>query len=100
MTGTRIAWELDKTNYQYKIEGSTDNSTWTTLVDNTASPGTRQVQTAAFQAQARYVRTVTGLPTGVYASIRNLEVYDVLHRGPRHLQGDQPQERQGLAPIE
>lgn len=30
-----------------------------------------------FQAQARYVRvTVTGLPAGVYASIRNLEVYD------------------------
>ncbi|MFI1693524.1 RICIN domain-containing protein [Streptomyces sp. NPDC020794] len=30
-----------------------------------------------FRAQARYVRvTVTGLPAGVYASIRNLEVYD------------------------
>ncbi|QDN75385.1 Tat pathway signal protein [Streptomyces sp. S1A1-7] len=77
LTGTRIAWELDKTNYQYKIEGSTDNSTWTTLVDNTATAGTSQVQTAVFQAQARYVRvTVTGLPAGVYASIRNLEVYD------------------------
>ncbi|KOV69623.1 Tat pathway signal protein [Streptomyces sp. NRRL WC-3618] len=77
LTGTRISWELDKTNYRYKVEGSTDNSTWTTLVDNTATPGTRQVQTAAFQAQARYVRvTVTGLPAGVYASIRNLEVYD------------------------
>ncbi|MCX5356473.1 MULTISPECIES: RICIN domain-containing protein [Streptomyces] len=77
LTGTRIAWELDKTNYHYKIEGSTDNSTWTTLVDNTATAGTSQVQTAVFQAQARYVRvTVTGLPAGVYASIRNLEVYD------------------------
>ncbi|MFI2207887.1 RICIN domain-containing protein [Streptomyces sp. NPDC020192] len=77
LTGTRIAWELNKTNYWYKIEGSTDNSTWTMLVDNTATAGTSQVQAAVFQAQARYVRvTVTGLPTGAWASIRSLEVYD------------------------
>ncbi|MFE9452425.1 alpha-L-fucosidase [Streptomyces sp. NPDC006739] len=77
LTGTRIAWELDKTNYRYKIEASTDNSTWTMLADNTATAGTSQVQTVVFQAQARYVRvTVTGLPAGAWASIRNLEVYD------------------------
>ncbi len=77
LTGTRIAWEMDKTNYRYKIEGSTDNSTWTTLVDNTATTSTSQVQAAVFQAQARYVRvTVTGLPANVWASIRSLEVYD------------------------
>ncbi|GHF59600.1 hypothetical protein GCM10018790_41900 [Kitasatospora xanthocidica] len=77
LTGTRIAWELDQTNYRYKIEGSTDNSTWTTLADLTATTGTGQVQVAQFRTQARYVRvTVTGLPTNVYASIRNLEVYD------------------------
>ena len=77
LTGTRIAWELDKTNYQYKIEGSTDNTTWTLLADRTATTSTSQVQVAQFRAQARYVRvTVTGLPTGVWASIRNLEVYD------------------------
>jgi alpha-L-fucosidase len=77
LTGTRIAWELDKTNYRYRIEGSTDNSTWTTLVDNTSTADTSQVRTAVFQAQARYLRvTVTGLPAGVYASIRSLEVYD------------------------
>lgn len=35
------------------------------------------MQTAAFTAQARYVRvTVTGLPAGTYAWIRSLEVYD------------------------
>ncbi|MCD9880838.1 RICIN domain-containing protein [Streptomyces guryensis] len=77
LTGTRIAWELDKTNYRYKIEGSTDNTTWTMLVDNTATAGTGQVQAAAFRAQARYIRvTVTGLPAGAWASIRTLEVYD------------------------
>ncbi|WP_030324822.1 alpha-L-fucosidase [Streptomyces sp. NRRL B-3229] len=77
LTGARIAWELDKANYRYRIEGSTDNSAWTVLVDNTTTTSTSQVQTAAFQAQARYVRvTVTGLPTSVWASIRSLEVYD------------------------
>ncbi|MFB6849610.1 RICIN domain-containing protein [Streptomyces sp. NPDC056373] len=77
LTGTRIAWELDKTNYRYKIEGSTDNSTWTTLADNTATLSTSQVQATVFQAQARHVRvTVTGLPSATWASIRSLEVYD------------------------
>ena len=77
LTGTRIAWESDATNYRYRIEGSTDNSTWTTLADRTATTSTSQVQVSAFRAQARYVRvTVTGLPATVWASIRSLEVYD------------------------
>ncbi|WP_367318721.1 alpha-L-fucosidase [Streptomyces sp. HUAS ZL42] len=77
LTGTRIAWESDATNYRYKIEGSTDNSTWTTLADLTATTSTSQVQVSVFRAQARYVRvTVTGLPSGTWASIRNLELYD------------------------
>lgn len=77
LTGARIAWELDATNYRYRIEGSTDNTTWTTLVDRTDTTSTSQVQTMVLSAEARYVRvTVTGLPTGVWASIRNLELYD------------------------
>ncbi|WP_238413262.1 RICIN domain-containing protein [Saccharothrix deserti] len=77
ITGVRIAWELDAKNYRYRVEGSTDNATWTSLSDRTGTSSTRQVQVLAFTAQARYVRvTVTGLPSGVWASIRNLEVYD------------------------
>ena len=77
ITGARIAWELDATNYRYKIEGSTDNTTWTTLADRTDTTSANQVQAAMFSASARYVRvTVTGLPSGVWASLRNLEVYD------------------------
>ncbi|MGP3974179.1 alpha-L-fucosidase [Streptomyces sp. 8N114] len=76
LTGTRIVWELDKKNYRYKIEGSHDNANWSTLADLTGTDSTRQVQTAQFKAQARYVRvTVTG-PSGTWASIRSLEVYD------------------------
>ncbi|MFE7835151.1 alpha-L-fucosidase [Streptomyces sp. NPDC057474] len=77
LTGARIAWELDATNYRYRVEGSNDNTTWTTLVDRTDTTSTSQVQTVVLSAQARYVRvTVTGLPSGVWASIRNLELYD------------------------
>ncbi|MFJ3307219.1 alpha-L-fucosidase [Streptomyces sp. NPDC086549] len=77
LTGTRIAWESAATNYRYRIEGSTDNANWTTLADLTATNGTSQVQVSVFRAQARYVRvTVTGLPSGTWASIRGLEVYD------------------------
>ncbi|MFF4838416.1 alpha-L-fucosidase [Streptomyces sp. NPDC001315] len=77
LTGTRIAWEFADTNYRYRIEGSTDNAHWTTLADLTATTSTSQVQVSLFHAQARHVRvTVTGLPAGVWASIRSLEVYD------------------------
>jgi alpha-L-fucosidase len=77
ITGARIAWEFDATNYRYRIEGSTDGTTWTTLADRTATTSTSQVQVAVFTAVARYVRvTVTGLPSGVRASIRAFEVYD------------------------
>ncbi|MGC9538888.1 alpha-L-fucosidase [Streptomyces sp. UG1] len=77
LTGTRIAWERDGTNYRYRIEGSTDNSTWTILADRTNTTSTNQVQVSVFSAEARYVRvTVTGLPDGMPASMRSLEVYD------------------------
>lgn len=70
LTGTRIAWEFAATNYRYRIEGSTDKASWTTLADLTTSTSTStsQVQVSVFRAQARYVRvTVTGLPRGAWA---------------------------------
>ncbi|MEV0399648.1 alpha-L-fucosidase [Actinoallomurus sp. NPDC050550] len=77
LTGTRIAWEFDNTRYRYRIEGSANGTTWTTLADLTGTTDTSQVQTATFSAQARYVRvTVTGLPSGAWASIRSFEIYD------------------------
>ena len=57
--------------------GFTDNLNWATLADLTGTTSTSQVQIAAFTAQARYVRVmVIGLPCGVWASIRSLEIYD------------------------
>jgi len=77
LTGARIAWELDATNYRYLIDGSTDNVNWSSLADRTATASTAQVQVVMFSAQARYVRvTVTGLPSGAWAAIRTFEIYD------------------------
>ncbi|SFE05606.1 alpha-L-fucosidase [Actinacidiphila alni] len=76
VTGARIAWET-AADYRYRIESSTDNTSWTTLADFTATPLSGQVQSVGFSAQTRYVRvTVTGLPAGTWASIRSLEIYD------------------------
>jgi alpha-L-fucosidase len=77
VTGVRIAWEFDGHRYGYRIDGSTDGSSWTTLSDQSATSSTSQVQTVAFSAATRYLRvTVTALDTGCWASIRSLEVYD------------------------
>ncbi|MFL6110857.1 MAG: discoidin domain-containing protein, partial [Catenulispora sp.] len=77
VTGARIAWEFDGHRYGYRIDGSTDGSSWTTLSDQTATTDTSQVHTLAFAAATRHLRlTVTALDTGRWASIRSFEVYD------------------------
>ncbi|WP_062214462.1 alpha-L-fucosidase [Streptomyces sp. NBRC 109706] len=77
LTGTRLVWEKDEVNYRYRVEGSTDNTTWSTLADLTGSTDTARVRAHTFTADARYVRvTVTSLRAGSYASIRELELYD------------------------
>ena len=77
LTGVRIAWELPGKTYRYRVEGSTDGHTWSTLVDRTNNSDTGQVHTLPFIATVRHLRvTVTGLDTGCWASIREFEVYD------------------------
>jgi alpha-L-fucosidase len=77
LTGARIAWEFPSTRYLYRIDGSVDGNTWNVLADLTTTTSTDQVQTAAFTGQYRYVRVaVTGLPAGVWASIRKFELYN------------------------
>nr|WP_208329195.1 hypothetical protein [Streptomyces sp. 846.5] len=61
----------------HRIEGSADGASWSTLADRTGTTDTSQVQAAAFAARTRHLRvTVTGLPSGVWASIRSFESYD------------------------
>ncbi|WP_232247210.1 alpha-L-fucosidase [Kitasatospora azatica] len=90
VTGARIAWELPSNAYQFRIDGSTDGSTWSTLADRTGNTTVAQVQALTFTAQTRYVRvTVTGgVNSGLWASIRSLEVYDRAFLDPSLSGGD------------
>ena len=73
--GTQVKWEQNGVSYKYKIETSNDNINWTLKADKTASTSTDQFQSDPFTGTARYVRiTVTGLPTGVWASFWEFKV--------------------------
>ncbi|MCL6591732.1 MAG: discoidin domain-containing protein [Firmicutes bacterium] len=77
ITGSEVMWEFAR-NYKYKVEVSTNDSTWTLVVDKTAYSGTAQTQTDNFTATARYVRiTVTGLTTSptTWASFYEFRVF-------------------------
>jgi len=90
VTGARIAWEAPGKAYRFRIDGSTDGSTWSTLADQTGNTTAAQVQVATFTGQTRYVRvTVTGgVDSSTWASIRTLEVYDRAFLDPSLAGGD------------
>jgi Cysteine protease len=74
-TGTDAMWEFNKA-YKYKIEVSTDNAAWTTVVDKTANTASAQTFKDSFIGSARYVRiTATTLPSGSWASLYEFRVW-------------------------
>ncbi len=77
ITGTRIVWADVRTNSPYKIEVSTNNSTWTLVVDKTKSTNTGQMQSDAFTANARYIKvTITsGTQAGYDIGIAEFSAY-------------------------
>ena len=78
LTGSEVMWEKSGLVYKYRVEVSTDNTNWTTVMDKTANTSTAQTQTDNFTATARYVRiTVTGLSTSpvAWASFYEFRVF-------------------------
>ena len=75
---TQVMWQY-KAVYKYKIEISTDNSTWTQVVNQTTNSSSKQTFSDAFAAFiGRYVRiTATGLPSGDWASIYEFRTFAV-----------------------
>ena len=62
-----LLWDLDSRFYRYKIEASSNNTTWTTIVDRTSgriSGGAGRTSSFNPTIQARYLRL-----TGTYNSI-------------------------------
>lgn len=63
--------------WKYKLEGSTDNASWTTLVDNTASGVTAQDTYDKVAGSYRYVKlTITGSSYD-WAGVDSLRVYGI-----------------------
>ena len=76
LTGSEVMWEFSGRVYDYRVEVSTNGSTWTTMVDKTDNSSTAQTQNDPFIATARYVRiTVTGLPSSTWASFYEFRVF-------------------------
>jgi len=71
-----IKWESASV-YQYKIDVSSNNMTWTTAVDRTSNTNTAQYQSGEITGNGvRYVRlTVTGLTGSNWASFYEFELF-------------------------
>ena len=75
LTGTVVYWEASGA-YQYRIDVSTNNSSWVTVVNQTANTTPAGLMDDEFSASARYVRiTATGLPSGLWASFYEFRVF-------------------------
>jgi alpha-L-fucosidase len=64
--------------YQYKVEGSSDGSTWTLLVDQTQTASTDKIRTdpCAKNDHCQFVRvTFTGLPPGQPAAVAEIKMF-------------------------
>jgi fibronectin type 3 domain-containing protein len=77
--GTEVLWEKSGSGfvYKYKIETSTNNSTWVTVANKTGNTSTAQLQAQNFsEISARYVRiTITGAPTNCWASFYEFRAF-------------------------
>jgi beta-galactosidase len=77
ITGTEIIWEHTNA-YQYKIETSSDNSTWKLSVNKTGNQSSAQIMDDNFSDLVRYIRiTITGgVNSSNWASFFEFRVFD------------------------
>jgi alpha-L-fucosidase len=78
LNGSEVMWEFDGRVYQYRIEVSSNGTSWSTVVDKTGNTSSAQTQRDEFSASGRYVRlTVTGLPASptTWASFYEFRVF-------------------------
>lgn len=75
LTGTKVHFEADNVNYQYRVEVSDDDASWTTVADNTSTSETSQIRRDDFTASARYVRITYTSTSSMWASHYEFEVF-------------------------
>jgi hypothetical protein len=75
ITNTQVMWEHNDP-YQYVIEVSSNQTSWTVVADKTANSTPIQTSSDNFSAKGRYVRIViTGLQEGSWASFYEFQVF-------------------------
>ncbi|MFP6665847.1 MAG: ThuA domain-containing protein [Pirellulales bacterium] len=76
-TGCEIVWEFAGRRYRYKVEGSSDGSTWRMLADATKSVLREQIHTHKFDASDfRFFRiTGTEMESGAWMSFSEFHVH-------------------------
>jgi alpha-L-fucosidase len=82
LSACNIRWPYDGKRYRYKVEGSTDQKSWTILSDQTKSDAVSQVHKLKLHGTGpiRYVRiTITGLDEGCWASISEVKLLGSEH---------------------
>ena len=76
LTADEVIWPTNGVVYNYIVAVSLDDVNWTTVVNKSANTSTAQDQSDVYLATGRYVRiTVTGLPTGNWASFNEFRVF-------------------------
>lgn len=87
LAGTTVTWAKSDNAYQYRIDVSTDNSTWTPCIDNTRNSTAAKSNSDDFVATARYVRiTITGgLDASHWASFQEFAAFGHAPRATTNL---------------
>ena len=77
VTGCRILWEMDDTNYRYNVEGSNDGTTWRMLSNQTMTDLKEQSQVLKFaKTELQHMRlSITGVVAGRWGSFFEFEVH-------------------------
>ena len=76
VTGITLAWETGDHKYRFKIDGSSDGKTWTTLADASTGPGVGDGPVAVGPADVRFVKlTVLSDGGGGWASLREIQIH-------------------------
>ncbi|RJP18826.1 MAG: hypothetical protein C4527_28375 [Candidatus Omnitrophota bacterium] len=76
LIGAIVYWDVEKQDFAYSLEGSTDTITWKTLIEKKADEKTPQTQPLFFEEdKIRYVRLQIPESPKQPASIRELVIY-------------------------
>ena len=76
LLGIEIVFEKEGDIWQYIVEGSDDEESWTTVVDASDNTSGSRIQAANFTATYRYIRvTVTGVPASRWTAICEVRLW-------------------------